>query len=308
MTLKLPSSTIGLIGFSKTDYEVIHTRGVIMSFKIVSDSASNIFTLPDVAYANVPMKIITKDKEYVDTPDLDLENMIIELKNNKGGSSTSCPNIYDWCEAFKGGDKIFAVTITSNLSGSCTSATQAAADYMEEHPNAKVTVLDSLSAGAEMGLIIEKLQELINKKLSFEDIENAVREYMKHTHLLFSLESLTNLVRNGRTSPTVAAIAGVLGIRFVGKASDVGTLEPIHKCRGEKKVLHTLLNSMKELGFNGGKVRISQCYNPNAADKLKDMIMSEFPTSKIIIESCTALCSFYAEHGGLLVGFEDANA
>lgn len=279
-----------------------------MSFKIVSDSASNIFSLPDVAYANVPMKIITKEKEYVDTPDLDLENMIVELKNNKGTSGTSCPNIYDWFEAFGGGDEVFAVTITSNLSGSCAAATQAATDYMEEHPGAKVTVLDSLSAGAEMGLIIEKVQELINAGLSFEDIEATAREYMKHTHLLFSLESLTNLARNGRINPAVAAIAGVLGIRIVGKASDVGTLEPMHKCRGEKKALDTLFNDMKESGFKGGKVRISQCYNPKAADKLKNMIMSEFPSSKITIEACTALCSFYAEQGGLLVGFEDAEA
>lgn len=278
-----------------------------MSFKIVSDSASNIFSISDIPYANVPLKIITKDKEYVDTPDLDLENMISELKNNKGTSGTSCPNIFEWGEAFKGSDEIFAVAITSNLSGSCAAAVQAATDYMEENPGTKVAVFDSLSAGAEMGLIIEKLQELINAGLSFEEIETEVRDYMTHTHLLFSLESLTNLARNGRINPAAAAIAGVLGIRVVGKASDIGTLEPLHKCRGEKKALEALFKEMKSIGFAGGKVRISQCYNPEAADKLREMILAEFPDCQISIEACTALCSFYAEQGGILVGFEDSN-
>jgi DegV family protein with EDD domain len=155
-----------------------------------------------------------------------------------------------------------------------------------------------------MQLIVEKIATLINEDLSFEEIIDAVNEYCKHTSLLFMLESMKNLANNGRVSPLVAKMAGILGIRIVGKASDVGTLEVMEKCRGEKKALLSLLDNMKKLGFNGGKVKIGNCLNPEAAQKLKEMILNEFENTTIVIYESRGLCSYYAEKGGLLIGFE----
>jgi len=270
-----------------------------MRTKIVSDSASNLFSLSDVDYACVPLKINSPTQEYIDTPDLDLDGMIADLKKAKGPTHTSCPNVHEWAEAFTGADYVFAVTITSNLSGSCSAAMQAAADTGNAY------VVDSLSAGPEMQLIIEKLRDLILEDTEFEAAKALIQDYQTHTHLLFSLESLNNLARNGRVSPAVAKIAGVLGLRLVGKASDHGTLEPMHKVRGEQRAISTIYNEMKAHGYKGKKVIISHCMNPNAAQKLAATIYADFPNAPVNIVNCTALCSFYAEQGGLLVGFED---
>lgn len=277
-----------------------------MNYKLVADSSANVFTMADVAYSSVPMKIITTQAEYVDTPELNVAQMVEEIKNTKGKSGTSCPNVGDWLEAFAGGDRVFAVTITSNLSGSYASAVQAAADYEAENPGAKVCVIDSLSAGPELGLILERLRRLILEGKEYDEIVADIRRYQSHTHLAFSLESLTNLARNGRVNPAVAKIAGVLGIRIMGVASEVGTLEQLHKCRGEKKALETIFEEMKARGFSGGGVRIAHCFNENAARQLEALIRAEFPDCSTEIELCSALCSFYAERGGLLVGFEDS--
>ena len=102
-------------------------------------------------------------------------------------------------------------------------------------------MIDSLSAGPELTLIVEKLEEMISEGKSYEEICTYIPEYQKKTGLLFMLESLNNFAANGRVSPAVAKIAGVLGIRIVGKASDVGTLEPTDKCRGEAKSLSAML-------------------------------------------------------------------
>ena len=275
-----------------------------MKFKIVSDSSSNIFQFPGVAFASVALKINTASAEYVDDENLDVAKMVRELQENKGKSGTSCPNVHDWLQAFEGADYIFAVTITSNLSGSYASAQQAKAIFEENNPDAKVYVVDSLSTGPEMRLIMERIREWIDEHLSFEQIKEKVQAYQKKTHLLFSLESLTNLARNGRVNPAVAKIAGMLGIRMVGCASEVGTLQPLHKCRGEKKALETIFKEMVERGFEGGRARIAHCFNPQAAASLKETILAAFPKCDIFIEPATALCSFYAEEGGLLVGFE----
>ncbi len=275
-----------------------------MKFKIVSDSSANIFSFPGVDHASVPLKINTAMAEYVDDENLDVAKMVKEIQETKGKSGTSCPNVHDWLQAFEGADFVFAITITSNLSGSYASACQAKDIYEENHPGAKVFVVDSLSTGPEMRLIMERIREWIAQKLPFEQIREKIKEYQKRTHLLFSLESLTNLARNGRVNPAVAKIAGVLGIRVVGCASEVGTLQQLHKCRGEKKALETIFQEMKDRGFVGGRTRIAHCFNAEAAAKLKEAILEAFPKCDIFIEPTTALCSFYAEAGDLLVGFE----
>ena len=277
-----------------------------MNYKIISDSSSNIFHLSEIPYCSVPLKIITSDKEYVDSPELKITQMMEELKNHSGTSSTSCPNAHEWEEAFGEADTIFAITITSTLSGSCSAAIHAGQKFEEHHPGSKVCVIDSLSAGPEMGLLIHKLQELMVQNLSFEEIKDTILSYQKHTHLLFSLQSLDNLVRNGRVHPAVAKMAGLLGIRIVGKASEEGTLKPLHKCRSEKRALKTILKEMKKEGYAGERVRIAHCMNPDSAASLKQMIQDEFPQSSVAIEECAGLCSYYAEKGGLMIGYVDS--
>lgn len=276
-----------------------------MDIKIVSDSSSNIFALPEASFESVPLRIITEQEEFVDTEQLDVAQMVEKLQHHKGKSGTSCPNVHDWLQAYEGAEEVFAVTISGSLSGSCTAANQAAQLYEQEHPGAKIHVVDSLSAGPELGLLIHWLRQQIVDGKSFEQIRTGIHEYMEHTHLLFSLQSLTNLARNGRVSPAVAKIAGVLGIRVVGAASEEGTFQQLHKARGERKALETIFEEMKKRGYRGGKVRIAQCFNMESAQELMDMIKGQFEKAKVKIENCSALCSFYAERGGLLIGYED---
>ena len=116
--------------------------------------------------------------------------------------------------------------------------------------------------------------------------------------------SLHNLANNGRVPPAVAKVAGILGIRLLGKASDVGQVQPTGTARGEKKVAPELLRHLTEMGYAGGKVRICHCFNANTASALKELILAQFPAATVTVAPTGALCSFYAEQGGLMVGFE----
>ena len=202
-----------------------------MKYKIVADSSANMRAFEGVAFANVPLKIITKEKEYIDDEHLDVAAMVADLKAYKGTSGSSCPNVYDWLHAFGDAENVFAVAISGSLSGSCNAARQAAEEYRTQHPDRKVCVIDSLTAGPELRLICERLRRGILAGDSFEQIEETTRAYMKHTHTLFALQSLNNLARNGRVNMAVAKLAGVLGIWVVGKGSDEGTLQQ-RKARG----------------------------------------------------------------------------
>ena len=273
-------------------------------FKIVSDSSCDIFNLDGIEFNSVPLKIIAGKEEFCDIENADVSKMITFLKGYKDKSGSSCPSSAEWLDAFSGADEIFAITITSGLSGSYNAACVAKEMYMEKNPESKVYIIDSLSTGPEMTLIIEKIKELHNEGKTFEEIKEEIDNYKKSTGLIFMLESLKNLANNGRVSHAVATVANILGIRLIGKASDEGTLEPLVKSRGEKKAISNLLKAMTEEGYMGKKVIISHCFNEECANMLKQKISELFLSADIKIQRTGMLCSFYAEEGGLLVGFE----
>lgn len=275
-----------------------------MNVKIVADSSANLLAYDKFPYASVPLKIIAGDTEFVDDAALDTGVMLDFLEGYPGKSGTACPSVGEWLEAFGDAQYVFTVAITSNLSGCHNAAVQAKAVYEERYPERRVCCLDTLSTGPEMVLIVEKLQELLESGLSFGETETAIREYMKKTHLMFMLESVDNLAKNGRVSPLIAKAVGFLNIRIVGKASDVGTLQQLHKCRGEKKGLETLLSEMEAHGFAGGKVRINHAHNPAAAEALLNLVRSRYPNIEPTIQPMTGLCCFYAERGSVMIGFE----
>lgn len=274
-----------------------------MSFRIVSDSSSNVLSMGDVNYTTVPLKIIA-EKEYVDDAALNLAGMMEDLRNHKGKSGSSCPNVGEWLEAFGDAEEVFCVTISKNLSGSYAASVQAGQTYMEEYPGRRVFTFDSLAVGPEMAMIIDKIRECEAAGDDYETTKAKVLDYHNHIHTLFCLESMLNLARNGRVSMAVAKIAGMLGIRVAGIALG-GQVTPVHKPRGAKKATQTLVEMVKERGFRDGNIlRVAHCFAEEAAQAFKDAVLAQFPNTRFILEHTTALCSFYAEAGGLIIGFE----
>ena len=196
--------------------------------RIVVDSSASLYALDGIDFAAVPLKIVTDEREYLDDGTLDAVEMATTLRTYKGKTSTSCPNIGDWLEAYEGADEIYAITITGTLSGSCNAAQLAAEEYQAEHP-----VLMSLCWTAVcrpgIGAAGRAHPRPAGRGDAFDDVCEEMLRYRHHTHLLFSLESLANLARNGRVKPAVAAVARMLNIRVIGKASDVGELDVL--CR-----------------------------------------------------------------------------
>ena len=263
-----------------------------MNTKIVVDSSASLYTLQGVDFECVPLKIITDDAEYLDNGTMDAVGMAQTLRTYKGKTSTSCPNVSDWLAAYEGADEVYAITITGTLSGSYNAAQLAAEEYQQENPGKRVFVLDSLSTGPEQRLLAEHLRDLLAEGREFDEVCEEMLRYHKHTHLLFSLESL----------------ARMLGIRGIGQASEAGELDVLCKTRGEHGALERIVLELKEHGYTNGRLHISHCGNPAAAERLKHMVKAVFDGAKVDISECGGLCSYYAELGGLLVGYEDAEA
>ena len=275
-----------------------------MKRKIVADSSCDMWELNGVDFAVAPITISTDNKHYVDNQELDVHLMSEELAKYKGVSHTACPSVGSWLDCYEGYDEVFVVTLTGAMSGTYNSAMTAKGIYEEENENVKVHVFDSLSTGPEMRLLIEKLKEMIEEDLPFEEIVEKGQDYLNHTRLFFALKSLHNFAMNGRVSKTVASAIGVLNISIFATASEKGTIQQISKCRGEKKVVKSMIEHLENAGYHGGKVRISHADNLKLAHNVRDKILELYPNADIIVYPMGGLCTYYAEKGGLLVGCE----
>lgn len=278
-----------------------------MKRKIVADSSCDMWELNGVDFAVAPMTISTDNKHYVDNQELDVHLMSEDLAKYKGVSHTACPSVGSWLDCYEGYDEVFVVTLTGAMSGTYNSAMTAKGIYEEENENVKVHVFDSLSTGPEMRLLIEKLKEVIEEDLTFEEIVEKGQDYLKHTRLFFALKSLHNFAMNGRVNKAVASAIGVLNISIFATASEEGTIQQISKCRGEKKVVKSMIEHLENAGYHGGKVRISHADNLKLAHSVRDKILELYPHADIIVYPMGGLCTYYAEIGGLLVGCECGN-
>ena len=275
-----------------------------MNTKIVVDSSASLYTLQGVDFECVPLKIITDDAEYLDNGTMDALGMAQTLRTYKGKTSTSCPNVSDWLAAYEGADEVYAITITGTLSGSYNAAMAAREMVLEELPEKKIFVLDTLSCSGALAGAAELANKLIGEDQTFDDICFALKKFADSTHILFALASFDNLAKNGRVNRVVGFIAGRLNMRVLGRRTPDGKIDFYFKTRGETRVLAKILEQMDEDKYDGvHPVLISECGNQTAAQLLHHGIAAKWPGAPVKIVPCSGLCSFYAQDQGIIITY-----
>ena len=275
-----------------------------MCTKLIADSSCDIFAIDGVDFASVPLTIATDQRSFVDDKSLDVVQMLSYMAGYEGRSYTTCPNVDAWHQAYRGADEIYVVCLSSNISGTYAAAASAAELYKEEHPDAKIHIFDTLSAGPSVRLAAEKIAGYISEGKSFAEICDLGEAYLKSIHIFFCLKSFHNFAQNGRVNKTVAKLGSMLGIRIMATASDQGTITILDKCRGDKGCIKSFLEKLAQSGYAGGKVCLAHCQNPDFAQILAEEIQKNYPGATVAIYETGGLCSYYAEAGGILLGFE----
>ena len=281
-----------------------------MQYGIVVDSACDLTQLKtpvntEIDFTRVPLKLDIGEKEFVDDFNLNIEEYMKEMSQYKGKTGSAAPSPQAWLEAYEKSEHVFAISITGTLSGSYSSAKTAVDMFKEEHPTRKICLIDSKSAGPEITVIVKKLVDLIAEGLDFDTICERIHAYQKKTHLLFVLKSLDNLIKNGRVSKLKGTVAGLLGIKILGTASNKGDLDLLQKCRGKMTAYDKLVEEMLTRNYTGGRVVIAHCFAQDTAEYIANAIREKHADADIEIMPSSGLCSYYAEKGGILVGFEE---
>ncbi|HFI0448184.1 TPA: DegV family protein [Streptococcus suis] len=280
-------------------------------WKIVVDSGCDYRQLknlaPDTEFISVPLTIQVGDQAFVDDANLDIDHMMEVMEASKSATGSACPSPQAYQAAFEGAENIIVMTITGGLSGSFNAARVARDMYVEEHPEVNIHLIDSLSAGGEMDLIVDEINRLITTGMEFEELVQAITTYQENSKLLFVLAKVDNLVKNGRLSKLVGTVVGLLNIRMVGEASSEGKLELLQKARGHKKSVAAAFEEMKKAGYNGGRIVMAHRNNDKFFQQFSELVKSTFPNAIVDQVATSGLCSFYAEDGGLLMGYEINN-
>jgi len=278
---------------------------------IAADSSCDLdksaFDCGNIGFETVPLTIRVGEKEFVDLPGTDPNDMLAAMKAHNGPTSSACPPPEMFAEQFRKADNSFCVTITSNLSGTYNCAVQAKEMVLEESPEKKIHIIDSLSTGGTMVLLIKKLRELIEQGLEFEEIVEKIDKYRDSMVILFSLATFDTLIKNGRMNPVVGLMATALNIHPVAY-NPGGVIEVMEKPRGEKKAINRIAALMSErFKFKPGTpIVITHCNNPNAAKTAEDVIKEKYGITDddIIRTECACLTTYYAGDQAVLVAFE----
>lgn len=278
-----------------------------MQWNIITDSSCDLLNLENqssnINFSSIPFVISIGADDYVDNEMLNVPDMITAMEKCKNASHTSCPTPFAWYEQFEKPGYSIAVTISGKLSGSYNSAHAAKNMILERFPEKRIALIDSRSTGPEIILIIKKLSELIGAGNDFDYVIEKAEEYIRQTHIIFALSSFNNLVKNGRMNKLAGFIAGKLGFWGIGIGSEEGSIEIKQKTRGKRNVLAAIINDMKERGIKQDTVVISHCQNAELAERLKNAIQDIWRNVKVMIIPTRGLCSYYAERGGLIVGY-----
>lgn len=256
-----------------------------------------------------PLTITIDDTHYVDDGTVDIPPYLAAMKASKNPVRSACPSPDLYAEDIRAteGD-CFIVTLSAKLSGSHNAASLGVQLAQEDMPEKKVHVFDSESASVGETYIALMIHDLIAAGKSFEQIVELVEEKIRSMHTLFVLDSLDNLVKNGRISRTVALLANVLSIRLLMSDDGHGAIKNISKARGIKGALGQMVETCRKhtegLAAASQRLVISYCNCPERARQVRDMIREKCPAiGEIILTPTSALSSMYANDGGIVIAY-----
>lgn len=241
------------------------------------------------------MVVTDGENEYILNHDIDkyklFENMAKGI--NYKTSQVSYKDFYDtFKEEILAGNEIIYISLSSGLSGTLNTANMVKNDLLDEFPEAKIHIIDSLGASFGYGILDIKVAKMIENNEGIEEILKYIDFYKKHINYIFSVDDLTYLYRGGRLNKAKFIIGNLLNIcPILDISKDEGKLNFIDKVRGhkafKKKLVDIISNRSNVLDKQTLVIFHGDC--EDKANELKELLMSEFNNDDILISGVDAV-------------------
>ena len=276
-----------------------------MSYKIVGDSSCEYTEAlrNDPNFVRVPLGLEVGDYRIIDDETFNQAEFLAQVAASPVCAKSSCPsperfmNAYD-CDA----DMVFAVTLSSKLSGSYNSAVLGSELYREDNEDKKIYVCDSKSAVCGESQVAEKIREMCLEGLPFEEIISRITAFVDAMNTYFVLDNLETLRKNGRLTGVKALVATTLNIKPI-MGSDDGSIIQKGQAMGIKKALARMtdyvVSKAKEPENKIAYVAHVNC--PDRAEYCKKLLADKGTFRDIRITGASGLSSMYANDGGIVI-------
>ena len=255
------------------------------------------FTFKTKDISVVPLKVIIDDAEHVEGQ-ISNDLVVDALKNNRD-LKTSQPTPNSYVEAYEhqlslGYEHVICLTISSTLSGTINGA-NVAKDIVD---NEKITVIDTQSASVGATAVLENALAYAETGKSVEEVIAYINESVKKGSVIFSVDNLSTLVKNGRLSKVSAFIGGLLRVKPILRFKE-GVLTVESKARGILGVFKYITAQVAEMvEKNDVVVRITYVDNLAYAEEMEKSIL-DLNNDKIDVQVRGIVSTVMAAHIGL---------
>ena len=206
-----------------------------------------------------------------------------EKMRNGINPTTSQIDMADYKEYFKkfleDGKDVLHICLSSSISDSYLTATAAAEELKGEYPERQLHVVDSLSASAGMGLLIDILADKRDEGMPIDRLKLYAENSKKYiNHWFFSTDLTTYLKEESLTNFTYK-IGKTLNFCPLMCVDGDGKLVVIEKVKTKKKTMEAIVSRM-EVQAVDGKRYTGKCF----ITKLASMLEARFPNLKGNVE------------------------
>lgn len=277
-----------------------------MNFKVIMDSCGEMTAemKQDERFEAAALTLTVGNEDIVDDESFEQVSFLKKVAETPDCPKSACPSPERYMKGFEAeADHLYAVTLSSELSGSYNSAVLGKELILEKYPQKKIHVFNSKSASVGETLIAMKIQECEEAGMDFEQVVSAVEDYIESQHTYFVLENLETLRKNGRLSRVKALVATALKIKPVMGSTPEGTICQLDQARGINKALVKMVDYVvSEADGSSGKVlAISHCNCPERAQMVKEAILERISVKRVEILDTAGVSSMYANDGGIIV-------
>lgn len=276
-----------------------------MSYKIVVDSCCE---LPetyknDSRFQSVPLGLEVGDYVISDDESFNQKEFLKKVADYPLCPKSSCPSPEKFLEAYHDdAEEIYAVTLSSHLSGSYNSAELAKSLYAEKYGEKKIHVVDSESASCGETQLVEKIIACKEAGLSFEETVGKVETFKREMRTYFVLDNLETLRKNGRLSGVKALVASTLSIKPV-MVGNLGVIEQKGQAIGINKALARMADCLVKDVENPQErtLMITHCNCPERAEFMRSLMEKRASFREVLIMDTAGVSSMYANDGGVIV-------
>lgn len=255
-------------------------------------------------YVSVPLMLTVNGVHIVDDGEMSQEELVKRIAEDPDVPKTACPSPEAYYRAFDcDAEHIYAVTLSGALSGSYQSACVAKNMYLEDHPDAKIHVFNSVSASVGELLTVLKIKEYEDMGLPFEEVIERTEKYARMKGTYFVLDNLETLRKNGRLSGLKAVAAAVLKIKPICYGTTEGEIGQLDQARGMGKAIVKMVNHIVERTPDPENriLGIGYCNCLERAQIVRDEVLRRVKVRDVIMLPTGGLSTIYANDGGIIV-------